>query len=70
MTILAYLFTGGDKPTCIDAVDADDSGLLDITDAIYLLGYLFQGGPAPLAPYPVAGKDTTKDVLDCLGFNP
>jgi IPT/TIG domain-containing protein len=70
VTILAYLFTGGDKPTCIDAVDADDSGLLDITDAIYLLGFLFMGGPAPPAPYPLPGKDTTKDVYDCLGFNP
>ena len=51
-------------------MDTDDSGLLDITDAIYLLGFLFQGGPAPPAPYPAPGKDATQDVLDCLGVNP
>jgi hypothetical protein len=68
VTILSYLYSGGEKPACLDAVDVDDSGILDISDAIYLLNFLYQGGPAPPQPYPTAGKDTTPDALDCLGF--
>jgi hypothetical protein len=70
VTILAYLYTGGERPTCIDALDVDDSGLLDITDAVRLLSFLFLGGDAPPSPFPAEGLDTTKDVLDCLGFIP
>ena len=27
--------------------DADSSGIVDISDAVYLISYIFQGGPAP-----------------------
>jgi hypothetical protein len=44
----------------MDAADADDSGALDLTDAIFVLGYLFQGGSTPPAPGPkTCGPDTT-----------
>ncbi|MBI4606255.1 MAG: hypothetical protein HY721_30180, partial [Planctomycetes bacterium] len=45
--------------------DADDSGTLEITDAIRLLLHLFAGGPAPPEPYPEAGEDLTPDGLTC-----
>ena len=38
---------------------------LDLTDAVYLLRALFQGGTAPPAPYPERGTDVTADELDC-----
>ena len=36
-------------------------------DSIYLLNYLFIGGPSPRAPFPDCGLDpTTDDSLDCV----
>ncbi len=63
--ILLHLFKGV-SVSCRDALDVNDSGTLDTTDAVYLLVYFFQHGPAPNAPYPAAGSDpTTGDSLDC-----
>jgi hypothetical protein len=70
VAILSYLFIGGVKPLCLDALDADDSGVLDITDVAYLLGYLFLAQPPPPKPFPENGYDPTRDVYNCLGFNP
>jgi hypothetical protein len=50
---------------CADAADADDSGAIDLADAIHLLSALFLGGPAPAAPFPACGTDPTEDALDC-----
>ena len=64
LKVLFVLFTGA--PTdCEDALDADDQGDLNVVDAVYLLEYLFQGGPAPPAPFPAAGEDPTGDDLGC-----
>lgn len=66
--VQTLLICFGELPigSCVDAHDADDDGLLTIGDAIYLLMYLFNGGNAPLAPFPSAGPDTTPDGLPCL----
>jgi len=32
-----------------DAVDAECSGEIDIDDVVYLISYIFSGGPAPCA---------------------
>jgi hypothetical protein len=39
-----------------------------ITDAIYILNFLFLGGPAPLPPFPECGIDPTVDGLGCASF--
>ena len=39
---------------------------MDITDGISLLGFLFLGREAPLAPYPDCGIDPV--VSDCLSY--
>jgi hypothetical protein len=70
VVILSYLFTGGDRPTCLDAADTDDNGSLELTDAVYLLGFLFLGGPAPQAPFPECGVDPTADELTCESYSP
>jgi hypothetical protein len=70
---LAFQFTGGPRPECMDAADADDSGSLTITDAVRILNWLFTSGVAPLPPTPTAagyppgdcGTDPTEDLLDC-----
>jgi hypothetical protein len=51
---------------CVDAFDADDSGAVQLTDALRLLKYLFDGSsPALPAPFPHCGRDETPDSLTC-----
>ncbi|MBI4603495.1 MAG: VCBS repeat-containing protein [Planctomycetes bacterium] len=72
VTVLGVLFLGtpGTVP-CQDALDADDSsGQLEITDAVYLLQFLFSGGSPPPAPYPDCGLDPTADGVTCYGYPP
>ena len=59
-----YQFLGGSLG-CVDAADVDDNGQSEITDAIYLLTFLFLGGPAPDEPFPTCGPDATTDELAC-----
>ena len=67
VTILLVLFAGLANPGCDDAMDTDDTGTLEITDAIRLLQFLFLGGVPPAAPFPGVGEDPTPDGLSCGG---
>jgi hypothetical protein len=67
--ILMWLYTtGGPRPTCMDAADANDDGRIDISDPIYILTYLFASGTPPPPPLEACGKDLTEDDLDCDSF--
>jgi hypothetical protein len=48
--------------------DTNDTGAIDLTDAVYLLSYLFLGGPAPAEPFPACGPDPTIGELTCGAF--
>jgi hypothetical protein len=62
--ILVHLFRGDPAAVpCADAADADDSGAIDLADAVHLR--LFLGGPVPAAPFPACGEDPTQDGLGC-----
>jgi hypothetical protein len=63
---LGFLFLGTAKPACIDAADADDTGVLDLSDAVNIILFLFAGGD-PLAPPGTenCGIDPTADDLSC-----
>jgi hypothetical protein len=50
--MLDYLFLGGRTPGCLEASNANGSTQLNIADPIYLLQFLFGGGPRPPFPYP------------------
>jgi predicted outer membrane repeat protein len=64
--LLRWRFAGFfPEPGCLKACDADDSGAVDLADAVYLLDYLFKGGPAPMAPFPEIGFDVLADELSC-----
>ena len=67
VAILGDLFLGDTAAaaSCRDALDADDSGGLEITDAVYVFGFLFRGGPRMPQPYPDFGFDPTPDGLPC-----
>ncbi|MCA8960830.1 MAG: hypothetical protein KDC38_09965 [Planctomycetes bacterium] len=65
---LAFLFTGGATPPCLDAADANDDGLVNLADAVATLTELFgTGGVVPL-PYPGCGVDVTADGLTCVTY--
>ncbi len=54
------------EPSCEDACDGNDDGVLDIGDAVYLLGWMFRSGLLPPAPGPyIFGLDPTEDALEC-----
>lgn len=71
LTVFSFLFLGGVEPTCLDALDHDDSGEIDMQDGIANLEFLFLGAPSPPAqPYPDRGPDpTTDDPLNCVEYD-
>ena len=67
--ILRALFFGEQGALgCDDAADVDDSGGLEISDVVSLLGFLFQHAHPPQAPFPGCGEDATSDPFSCAGF--
>ena len=68
VTILLFLFSG--RPiSCVDAVDVDDNGTTNISDAIHLLSWLFLSGPPPAPPGSGdSGLDPTADDLGCTAY--
>ena len=63
---LSVLFVSGGRLGCEDAADANDNGVIDFSDAVFGLVYLFLGGPPPPPPGPLlAGSDLTEDSLSC-----
>ena len=49
---LAFVITGGEESCCIPPirgnVDYDPGDIIDISDLVYLVDYMFTGGPAPV----------------------
>ena len=61
---LEYLFKDGAQPGCLDAVDTDNTGWLEVSDPILILSFLYIGGKEPFPPGPRnCGPDKTKDSL-------
>ncbi|MBN1443191.1 MAG: hypothetical protein JXA90_10805, partial [Planctomycetes bacterium] len=67
---LSHLFMGYPEPVCLRTSDVDDDGLVNLTDAVHFLMFLFLGGAAPPAPIARCGPDPTPDPLTCLSFPP
>lgn len=64
--ILTLLYMDGrSAPVCLDALDTDDNGAIEVNDAVVSLRHQFLGEPAPAAPYPDPGRDPTDDKLGC-----
>ena len=70
VVLLPHLFSGGEIP-CQDAADADDDGRVVLTDAIFILNFIFLEGPQPPPPgarvpgNDLPGIDPTPDDLGC-----
>jgi hypothetical protein len=67
--LLDYLFRGGGID-CADAADADDSGRINVTDAILILRGLSGLAEALPAPFPDCGEDGSPDALPRCGSPP
>ena len=66
IALLGFLFSGSFDLACEDRGDFDDSGDVNLTDAVSLLDFLFLDGSPPAAPYPDCGADPTDDPLACV----
>ena len=62
-SILDQLFSSARTIDCADALDSNDDGQLELTDALHVALYLLSGSRPPAAPYPIAGSDQTADAL-------
>ena len=69
LALLLHLFALGYELDCRKSADSNDSGDLDLADAVYTLGYLFGGGPGLPAPGLVCGTDPTDDGLSCASYD-
>jgi hypothetical protein len=69
IVILNHLFLQDEAPTCFDAADANDDAVIDLSDAVRILLFLF-GGSAFDPPLGLCGSDATPDALDCRATPP
>ena len=65
-----FLFNLGPLPSCPDALDFDDTGVIDLSDPIGTLVYLFLGTTEPAAPGSECGYDPTPDTMAPCAPNP
>jgi lamin tail-like protein len=63
---LKVLFQSEPPPPCEDRLDADDSGVVDLTDPLSIGAALFRNGPTIPSPFPTTGPDPTLDEVPCL----
>ena len=66
--VLDNLFVEASQHPCAKSADTNDTGVVDVTDALYLLNFLFTGGAPPAAPFAACGQDPTADELSCDSF--
>jgi hypothetical protein len=69
---LSFVISNGAAGDCfVDVAEADASGEIDIDDVVYLISYIFSGGPAPL-PYGTVSGDAdcscTVDIDDVVSL--
>lgn len=67
--LLMRLFGEQAAGICADAEDVNDDGSVNLTDAVFLLDYMFVGGAMIPPPFPACAVDATGDSLaDCEGY--
>lgn len=85
LVIFDYLFGGktlaagaASRDNCLVVFNVDGQSSapeietdINLTDALFLLQYVFQGGPAPPAPFPACGQPAgaTSPQMECKSFH-
>jgi len=65
--LLGFMFLGEEVSACADSLDTNDSGVIDLSDAVRSLNYLFLRGESLALPFPGRGLDPTEDGLpECM----
>lgn len=71
---LRFMFSGSRTPSCADALDVDDNGVVELTDVVLSLSYMFApfGGNARClaGQFTSCEPDHTWDVLTCETYAP
>ena len=67
--ITRFIFQGVALPLCFGACDHNGDDLVDIADMVYLVTYIFGGGPPPPEPFGVCDIDLPLDDLPCESFD-
>jgi len=68
VSVLNFLFLGGQAPICRDSADANNDAALDLTDPILILTRLFTAASTTVIPTPgiyACGIDPEPDSLNC-----
>lgn len=68
VSLFMHLFTPGEGTECLDAADANDDGMVDIADGIFLISFFFRMGVPSPAPTGTCGVDPTDDMIGCDQF--
>jgi hypothetical protein len=63
--VLQVLFGTEPMPSCRDRLDANDDGVINLSDGPFIGNALFGRGPTLPPPYPGLGRDPTADGLPC-----
>lgn len=64
--IVNELYLEGPPSQCPDDSDSNDDGIVDASDVVYLIEYLFRAGSSPPTPFLECGADPTPDETDCF----
>ena len=64
--MLGYIFDTTPAPFCLDVLDANDDGRINLTDPLFLMRHIFLGTTPPPPPsLDEPGRDPTPDDLPC-----
>ncbi|MBI4606958.1 MAG: hypothetical protein HY721_33765, partial [Planctomycetes bacterium] len=66
--VFGHIFRTSGDVSCDKALDFDDNGRVQLTDAVRTLMHLFEDRPAPPQPFPDPGPDPTDDDLPCESY--
>lgn len=51
VSLVSFMFSGGDESECFEEADVDGSGGIDISDLVLLVDFMFSGGVSPQPCY-------------------
>ena len=69
INLLEFLFLKGKTMPCLNALDSNDDGKINLADPVAILGYTFGGTFSLPPPFFSCGEDPTWDGISCKEFS-